>query len=131
MPADDEPFAFSDAIREIDEEAPYILLRAFQLWNAPLALLCVDSTSGQESLYTGRVKTTNYTVLEIETFDGENVSLNLTNSEFHPLQQKDAPRRLRAVTSEACKEGFRFDAGKFECFLLVQPGWKPGGPLPT
>jgi hypothetical protein len=117
---EDDPFYFSDTIREIDEEAPYILLRLYQQEKYPVALLCVDTASGEEALYAGHVTATDYTMLEIGTSDGQPVILKITNADFYPLERKDAPPKLKAITTDAYGSGFHFDAGKLDCYMLVQ-----------
>ena len=51
---ENEFFHFSDRIREIDEEAPFIRLPPFQQLKSPAAIMCVDSTSGETSICCAR-----------------------------------------------------------------------------
>jgi hypothetical protein len=118
--SNDDFFAFSDSIRDIDEEAPYIHMRWWQLQKELLAILCIDTSSGQESLYIGHIKTTDYTVLEIETLDGRNVSLNMINADFCPLKPENTPAQLKALGTGSFENAQYFNTGKLKGYLLPQ-----------
>jgi hypothetical protein len=48
----DDPFYFSDTIRDIDEEAPFIRLLWFQQSKFPVAILRLDTISREEFVFT-------------------------------------------------------------------------------
>src|ERR1700753_3510266 len=116
---ENDPFYFSDTIRAIDEEAPFIRLRLFQQLKCPVAILCIDAISGEESLYAGYVKNTNFDVLEIENPNELQSVIKMTDADFYPLERKDAPAELQAITTEAYSVGMRFCTPKSTGYLLV------------
>jgi len=121
MPDDqDDPFYWSDLISDLDEKIPFDMMGIIQAMNYPLALLCVDVASGEESLYAGYVKNVSYQALEIENFDERQLTLPLGGADFYDLQRGQAPASLKAITTDAYEFGMHFHTGKSQCYLLAR-----------